>query len=106
MAATMSDCFGLVSAPVLVSPATDDHRECLNGVHRSDGGSIRHHRACELDGREVAHQDVGRGVEMPDGTMAVLDDVALERLPLPTRHLIEVLGFVPADTIDPISGGG
>ncbi|MGW3028497.1 Ku protein [Streptomyces sp. NPDC001221] len=27
----------------------------------------------------------------------------MERLPLPTRHVIEVLGFVPADTVDPIS---
>lgn len=99
----MSVSFGLVSVPVLVSPATEDHRVQLREVHRGDGGRIRHRRVCELDGQEVAYQDVARGVALPDGTTAVLDDVALERLPLATTHVIEVLGFVPADTVDPIS---
>jgi len=103
MATTMSVSFGLVSVPVLVSPATENHRVRLHEVHRGDQGRIRHRRVCELDGQEVAYQDVARGVELPDGTMAVLDDAALERLPLSTRHVIEVLGFVSADTIDPIS---
>ncbi|MGW3954027.1 non-homologous end joining protein Ku [Streptomyces sp. NPDC004752] len=103
MAITMSVTFGLVSVPVLVSPATEEHRVRLHEVHRSDGGRIRHHRVCELDGQEVAYQDVARGVEMPDGTTAVLDDADLERLPLPTRRAIDVLGFVSADTIDPTS---
>jgi DNA end-binding protein Ku len=103
MATTMSVSFGLVSVPVLLSPATEDHRVRLHEVHRSDGGRIRHRRVCELDGQEVAYQDVARGVALPDGTTAVLDDAALERLPLPTKHVIEVLGFVPADSIDPVS---
>ncbi|MDT9701616.1 Ku protein [Streptomyces sp. P17] len=103
MATTMSVSFGLVSVPVLVAPATEDHRIRLHEVHRRCGGRIRHRRVCELDGQEVAYADVARGVEAPDGTMAVLDDATLERLPLPTRHVIEVLGFVPGDTIDPIS---
>lgn len=103
MATTMSVSFGLVSVPVLVSPATESHRVQLHEVHRGDGGRIRHRRVCELDGQEVAYQDVARGVALPDGTTAVLDDVALERLPLATKHVIEVLGFVPADTVDPIS---
>ncbi len=32
-------------------------------------------------------------------------DEELEHLPLPTRHVAEVLGFVPAADIDPISYG-
>jgi Ku protein len=103
MATTMSVSFGLVSVPVLVSPATEDHRVRLHEVHRADAGRIRHRRVCAVDGQEVAYQDVARGVELPDGTTAVLDDAALERLPLPTKHVIEVLGFVAADTVDPIS---
>ncbi|MFI1169835.1 Ku protein [Streptomyces sp. NPDC020801] len=103
MAITMTVSFGLVSVPVLVSPATEEHRVRLHEVHRSDGGRIRHRRVCELEDQEVAYQDVARGVEMPDGTTAVLNDADLERLPLPTRRAIDVLGFIPADTIDPIS---
>ncbi|MFJ2566535.1 Ku protein [Streptomyces sp. NPDC087568] len=103
MTTTMSVTFGLVSVPVLVSPATQEHRVRLHEVHRSDRGRIRHRRVCELEDREVPWTDVARGAEMPDGTLAVLDDADLERLPLPTRHVIEVLGFVSADTVDPIS---
>jgi DNA end-binding protein Ku len=40
---------------------------------------------------------------MPDGRLVPLTDQDLERLPLPTRHVIEVLGFVPGQDIDPIS---
>ncbi|TLS46154.1 Ku protein [Streptomyces montanus] len=104
MATAMSVSFGLVSVPVLVSPATEDHTVRLHEVHRGDcGGRLRHRRVCELDGQEIPSQDVARGVERPDGTTVVLDDAALEGLPLSTKHVIEVLGFVPADTIDPIS---
>lgn len=88
----MSVSFGLVSVPVLVSPATEDHRIRLNEVHQRRGGRIRHRRVCGLDGQEVAYTDVARGVKAPDGTMTVLDDASLERLPMPTRHVIEVLG--------------
>ncbi|MFD7055565.1 hypothetical protein ACFWBS_41100 [Streptomyces mirabilis] len=55
-------------------------------------------------GEPIAYQDVARGVALPDSTTAVLDDVApLERLPLATTHVIEELGFVSADAVDPIS---
>lgn len=99
----MSVSFGLVSVPVLISPATEDHRVRLHEIHRGDSGRIRHRRVCELDGQEVDYRDVARGVELPDGTTVALDDDTLERLPLPTRRVIEVLGFVEADTVDPIS---
>lgn len=97
-------CPSAWSPPVLISSATEDHTIRLHEVHRGDcGGRLRHRRVCELDGQEVAYQDVARGVERPDGMTVVLDDDALEGLPLSTKHLIEVLGFVAADTIDPIS---
>ncbi|MFE8950367.1 Ku protein [Streptomyces sp. NPDC007856] len=67
MATTMTVAFGLVSVPVLVSPATEEHRVRLHEVHRSDGGRIRHRRVCELEGREVPWADVGRGVEISLG---------------------------------------
>ncbi|MFE2162882.1 Ku protein [Streptomyces lydicus] len=42
-------------------------------------------------------------MELPDGRLVPITDEELERLPLPTRHVAEVLGFVPASDIDPIS---
>lgn len=103
MATAMTVEVGLVFVPVMVSPATEDHRVRLHEVHRGDQGRIRHRRVCELDGQEVDYRDVARGVELPDGRTVALDEAALERLPLPTLRRIEVLGFVEADSVDPIS---
>jgi DNA end-binding protein Ku len=40
---------------------------------------------------------------MPDGSVVPLIEADLERLPLPTKHTCEVLGFVPGADIDSIS---
>ena len=40
--------FGLVSVPVKVYGATDDHDISLHQVHDKDGGRIRYQRRCEV----------------------------------------------------------
>ncbi|UYB37918.1 hypothetical protein SLV14_000219 [Streptomyces sp. Je 1-4] len=52
---------------------------------------------------EVPYGDVERAAELPDGRLVPITYEDLERLPLPTRHVREVLGFVPGADIDPIS---
>ncbi|MFI2261738.1 Ku protein [Streptomyces tubercidicus] len=39
---------------------------------------------------------------LADAGLVPLTDRDLERLPLPTRHQVTVLGFIPADDINPI----
>ncbi|WTQ96211.1 hypothetical protein OHU19_01850 [Streptomyces sp. NBC_00145] len=63
---------------------------------------MQHRRFCEAEGREIPYEEVGRGWELPDGQLVPLTDQDLERLPLATRHVVEVLGFVPGQDIDPI----
>lgn len=94
---------GLVVVPIRLYAATEEHRVRLREVHRTDSGRIRHRRWCELEGREVAYEDVGRGAELPDGRIVELDEEDLERLPLPTRHVAQILGIVPTDDVDPLS---
>ncbi|MFF4829268.1 Ku protein [Streptomyces sp. NPDC001312] len=38
----------------------------------------------------------------PDGHMVVLEEADLQALPLLSKHVIDVLGFVPVDGLDPI----
>ncbi|MFE1771187.1 Ku protein [Streptomyces sp. NPDC059008] len=52
--------------------------------------------------QEVPYEDVGRGHELAGAGVVPLSERDLERLPLPTRHQVNVLGFVPADDINPI----
>ncbi|MER0476879.1 Ku protein [Streptomyces sp. Edi2] len=96
--------FSLVNLPIRLYSATAEHAVRLREIHKADGGRIRHKRVCELDGEEIPYEDVGRGFELPgDGGMVQLTDADLDRLPLATRHQVQVHGFVPADDVDPIS---
>lgn len=94
--------FGLVSIPVKVYAATQEKDIAFRQVHAADGGRIRYRRVCEVDGEEVPYSDIAKGYELPDGGMVILTPDDFAQLPLPTRHVVEVLEFVPADQIDPV----
>jgi DNA end-binding protein Ku len=94
--------FGLVTIPVKVYAATQEKDIAFRQVHAADGGRIRYRRICEVDGQEVPYADIAKGYEMPDGGMVILTADELSDLPLPTRKVVEVLEFVPAEDIDPI----
>jgi DNA end-binding protein Ku len=94
--------FGLVSIPVQLYAATEEHSFSFRQVHAADGGRIRYRRVCENDGEEVSFADIARAVPLPDGENLVLSDEDLARLPLPSSRAIEVLSFTDAENIDPI----
>ncbi len=95
--------FGLVSIPVRVFSATEEHGVSLRQVHATDGGRIRYKRFCELDGEEVAYSDIAKGYDLGGGEMVVLTDEDMDSLPLPSTKAVDVLQFVPADQYDPIA---
>ncbi|MGW7003931.1 non-homologous end joining protein Ku [Streptomyces sp. NPDC054933] len=95
--------FGLVSIPVALYVATEDHGIPLRMVHAQDGGRIRQKRVCERCGNEVEYRDIARGYEDPAGRTAVLTEDDLADLPLPTKRIIDVVAFVDEVTIDPLA---
>ncbi|WP_331726891.1 Ku protein [Streptomyces sp. NBC_00280] len=99
----MSITFGLVNIPVTVHAATEQRSTGLKQVHAKDGSRIRLRRYCDAEGVEVPYVEVVRGFEASDGRVVVLTDEDLSDLPLPTARAIEVLGFVPAETVDPVA---
>ncbi|GGU11209.1 non-homologous end joining protein Ku [Streptomyces lateritius] len=94
--------FGLVALSVRLYTATEEHHVRLREIHTADVSRVRHRRDCEAEDREIPYEEVGRGWEMPDGRLVPLTDEDLERLPLPTKHVVDVMGFVPNQDIDPI----
>ncbi|GGO95919.1 non-homologous end joining protein Ku [Wenjunlia tyrosinilytica] len=94
--------FGLVSVPVQLFSAIQEHRVPLHQVHADDGGRIRLRRVCEEEGKEIPYQEIAKGYEAPDGRTVILTDEDLAQLPLPSKKTIDVLAFVDEDTIDPI----
>ncbi|MFI9647385.1 Ku protein [Streptomyces sp. NPDC052040] len=94
--------FGLVTIPVKLMNATENHSISFRQIHLEDGGRIRYRKFCELDDHEVASSEIGKGYEDADGSVVPITDEDLAQLPLPTARTIEIVAFVPDDRIDPL----
>lgn len=94
--------FGLVNVPVRVYAATEDHDVPLHQVHAQDGGRIRYQRVCELDGDVVPYAEIDRAYDDGERTVILTKD-DLAALPAERSREIEVVEFVPASQVDPIT---
>jgi DNA end-binding protein Ku len=94
--------FGLVSIPIKLMNATENHAISFRQIHREDGGRIRYRRVCELDDQEVTTAETGKAYEDADGVLLPITDEDLAALPLPTAKTIEIVAFVASDLIDPL----
>jgi DNA end-binding protein Ku len=95
--------FGLVSVPVKLYSATENHDIRFHQVHGADGGRIRYKRVCEVCGNEVEYADIVKGYETDDGELITLDEADLESLPVASGNReIDVMEFVPSDQVDPL----
>ncbi|GAB48578.1 non-homologous end joining protein Ku [Mobilicoccus pelagius] len=94
--------FGLVTVPVRLYSATENHDIQFRQVRASDGSRIRYKRVAEADGEEVPYDEITKGYETADGRMVVLSDDDLASLPSRSSKEISVEKFVPAEQIDPM----
>jgi DNA end-binding protein Ku len=94
--------FGMVTIPIKVFSATEEKDISFRQVHVADGGRIRYKRVCSECGEEVPYSDIGKGYEMADGRMVILEPDDFADLPLSSKKVIDVLEFVPADQVDPL----
>ncbi|MFD4629437.1 Ku protein [Streptomyces sp. NPDC058284] len=94
--------FGLVSIPIKLVNATENHSVSFRQIHTEDGGRIRYRKVCELEEREVPSAEIGKGYQDADGSIIPITDQDLAALPIPTARTIEIVAFVPADRIDPL----
>ncbi|MFD8888855.1 Ku protein [Streptomyces erythrochromogenes] len=97
--------FGLVTIMIKVVPATESHDISFRQIHTADGGRIRYRKVCELDGQVLRQDEIARGWETATGTLIPVTDEDLDNLPLPTAKAIDIVGFMPAASIDPLQIG-
>lgn len=97
--------FGLVTVPVNVVSATENHSIQFHQYHLKDMGRVRVKKMCEIEDREVAQSEIGKGYEYTKDQVVAVTDEDLANLPLPTAKAIEIAGFVPLESIDPIRIG-
>ncbi|WP_331752352.1 Ku protein [Streptomyces sp. NBC_00829] len=97
--------FGLVSIPVAVVSATESHSVSFRQIHLEDGGRVRNRKICQECGQQLRQDEIGRGWELPDGSLMEVTDEDLDSLPLEHVRAIEVIGFNQAESVNPISLG-
>ncbi|MEU8694059.1 Ku protein [Streptomyces sp. NPDC048665] len=64
-----------------------------------------HQYHLDLEDREVAQSEIGKGYELTGDRVIPITDEELSNLPLPTAMAIEIDAFVPLEDIDPIRMG-
>lgn len=97
--------FGLVTIPIKVLPATENHSISFHQYHLEDMGRVRTRKICDLDGKQLTNAEIGKGFEVGKDTIVEVTDDELDEMPLPTAKAIEIAGFVPYESIDPIRIG-
>ena len=94
--------FGMVSIPVKLFTATESKDVSFHLLHKKDNARLKQLRVCPVDEEEVEWGDIVRGYEYARDQHVVLDEGDFEKLPLPSKHTIELSAFVDAEEIDPI----
>lgn len=94
--------FGLVTVPINVVSASEDHSIRFHQYHLADGGRVRYRKVCELEDREVSQDEIGKGYELTKTQVIPITDEDLSNLPLPTAKAIEIDAFVPLESVDPL----
>lgn len=94
--------FGMVSIPVRLTTAVTSKDVSFHQLHQKCGSRLKQQRYCPVCERTVEFDEVDRGYEYAKGQHVVLETEDFEKLPLPSKHTIEVSSVAEDKEIDPI----
>ena len=66
--------FGLVSVPVRMESAVEEHTLHFNYVHEPDGGRIGYQKVCKSEDKPVPDDEIVKAFEVKKGKWVYLDD--------------------------------
>ncbi len=94
--------FGMVSIPVRLFTATESKDVRFRQLHEETNTPVKQLRwSPELD-REVAYDELVKGYEYAKEQYVILDPEDFDKLPVPSKHTIDLTAFVSNEEIDPI----
>jgi DNA end-binding protein Ku len=94
--------FGMISIPVRLYGATESKDLAFNTLHRECKSRLKQKRWCPVHDREVTADEVTRAFEYVKDQYVEIEDEDLEKLPIPSKHTIELTSFVKQSDIDPV----
>jgi DNA end-binding protein Ku len=92
----------MVSIPVKLYGATESKDISFHLLHATCGTRLQQRRWCPTDEVDVPWNETARGYEYAKGQYVKLTEEDFERLPLPSKHTIDLSAFVEEKEIDPV----
>jgi len=94
--------FGMVTIPVKLFTATESQDISFRQLHAADNAPIRLVRRCTADGKDLEAEEIVKGYEYAKDHYILIDESDLEKLPIPSKHTIELTAFIESKEIDPV----
>jgi DNA end-binding protein Ku len=94
--------FGLVSIPVKLYTATESKSISFHMLHKECKTRIKQQKWCPHCEKQIEYDDTEKGYEYSKGNYVVVTEEDLEKLPLPSKNIINISAFVNAEQIDPV----
>ena len=92
--------FGLVSIPFKLYTAASAKSVSFNMLHAKCGGRMKQQYFCPTDNEHVERAEMVRGYEFAKDRYVVLQEDELKKLESPRTGELELVEFVPAETVD------
>ncbi len=92
--------FGLVSIPIKVFTAASSQSVSFNMVHPKCGNRVRQKLWCPDCEEEVKRSETEKGYEVVKGQFVRFTAEELKALDTPKSNTLDILEFVPLDTVD------
>ncbi|MFR9729766.1 Ku protein [Saccharopolyspora sp. MS10] len=93
--------FGLVTIPVGLYAATEDHSPSFHQYERGTTDRVRYKRVNERTGAEVDYGDIVKGREI-NGVLVTVEPEELDEIAPGRSRTIDITSFVDLDEIDPV----
>src|SRR4051794_3613154 len=93
---------GLVTVPVALYTATEDHTVHFHQLQRGTSDRIRNRRVNERTGDEVDTSDIVKGFEGDEGEYVIVEPDELDEIAPGRSQTIDITDFVDLDAIEPV----
>lgn len=93
-------CFGLVSIPVKIYTATQSQSVSFNTLHKECGTRVKQQLYCPTHDKVIERDDTIKGYEFSKNQYVTFSNEELRLLETERTNTIDIVEFVPADSID------
>ena len=94
--------FGLVSVPIRLFSAIQDHTLHFHFVHEPDGSRIGYEKICKAEGKPVPDDEIVRAFEYEKGELVYMTDEDFDAAKVEGNRTVEIRDFVPHEQLDPL----